>query len=624
MSKSILKASKPTNNQNGSWFSKLNNDTSLFNFRNKDQENSNDIINELSPKELRRVRFPVKTDLVTEYILIKEQDTLEKVVIEPVNVQTSLQLLSLYELICKNKQEPTIDSFVSTLIMQPQATSLSRLDLTNQHITKQSMSPLADIMSIDFGIRELILCNSGLEDDAVKILMHSLLENDKITYLNLSNNPKLTAIGYKYISVYAKESRQLSTLDLSLNTLDKKATQYLFAAITTSSMSRLILNGCMIRTTAQLQILASGVKKSRLQHLTLHQNRMNHQGALSIGVMLRDYDNTGGSLEHLELDGNEIGTGIQYIAQALKRNQNLRTLSLRQCKLDAKGCNLIGEALKYNQHLEKLDLGNNPSICTQSLDGIASIKQALLVNRSLKDLCLSDTGLTTEAVIAIAESLAENKSLSRLDLSKNPLIDIAGMMAIAVSIRLNHNITFIDINISTNDEEMIQIHHDMLAICTRNAQQTKKATVTTENEPKNNLVSTTQATARLTLQERLEAVTKGKVDDDSNLIQEALEILEEMAKSDVDEDMLTKCKELQVAVCQRIPNVSEPSQLELLLGINDKLTTSIENHYQDIPSTPIPEANLKKLHEIEAEEGAAFLNAKRQETPSAEELSEKQ
>lgn len=188
---------------------------------------------------------------------------------------------------------------------------------------------------------------------------------------------------------------------------------------------------------------------------------------------------------------------------------------------------------------------------------------------------------------------------------------------------------------------MIQIHHDMLAICTRNAQQTKKATVTTENEPKNNLVSTTQATARLTLQERLEAVTKGKVDDDSNLIQEALEILEEMAKSDVDEDMLTKCKELQVAVCQRIPNVSEPSQLgtrlllyffnlislfcvELLLGINDKLTTSIENHYQDIPSTPIPEANLKKLHEIEAEEGAAFLNAKRQETPSAEELSEKQ
>jgi hypothetical protein len=54
------------------------------------------------------------------------------------------------------------------------------------------------------------------------------------------------------------------------------------------------------------------------------------------------------------------------------------------------------------------------------------------------------------------------------------------------------------------------------------------------------------------------------------------------------------------------------------------LTTSIENHYQDIPSTPIPGTNLKKLHEIEAEEGAAFLNAKRQETPNTEESSEKQ
>lgn len=78
-----------------------------------------------------------------------------------------------------------------------------------------------------------------------------------------------------------------------------------------------------------------------------------------------------------------------------------------------------------------------------------------MVNHSLKDLCLTDTGLTTEAVIAIAESLAENKSLGRLDLSKNPLIDIAGMMAIAVSIRLNHSITFIDINITVTIQNII-------------------------------------------------------------------------------------------------------------------------------------------------------------------------
>jgi hypothetical protein len=47
----------------------------------------------------------------------------------------------------------------------------------------------------------------------------------------------------------------------------------------------------------------------------------------------------------------------------------------------------------------------------------------------------------------LAESLPENNSLVRLDLSRNPLIQIAGLMAISVSIRMNSNITFIDINI---------------------------------------------------------------------------------------------------------------------------------------------------------------------------------
>lgn len=65
----------------------------------------------------------------------------------------------------------------------------------------------------------------------------------------------------------------------------------------------------------------------------------------------------------------------------------------------------------------------------------------------MKDLRLTDTGIGTEAAIALAECLPENNSLVRLDLSRNPQIEIAGLMAISVSIRMNHTITFIDINI---------------------------------------------------------------------------------------------------------------------------------------------------------------------------------
>lgn len=55
--------------------------------------------------------------------------------------------------------------------------------------------------------------------------------------------------------------------------------------------------------------------------------------------------------------------------------------------------------------------------------------------------------VTNIAAIALAECLPENSSLVRLDLSRNPQIQIAGLMAISVSIRMNNNITFIDINI---------------------------------------------------------------------------------------------------------------------------------------------------------------------------------
>lgn len=59
--------------------------------------------------------------------------------------------------------------------MQPQATFLTRLDLSGQHITKQSISPLTDIMSIEFGIKELYLTNCGLEDDVTLLMLEGMV-----------------------------------------------------------------------------------------------------------------------------------------------------------------------------------------------------------------------------------------------------------------------------------------------------------------------------------------------------------------------------------------------------------------------------------------------------------------
>lgn len=91
--------------------------------------------------------------------------------------------------------------------------------------------------------------------------------------------------------------------------------------------------------------------------------------------MLRDYDNRDTAfkgIERLFLDNNDLSQGgIQYIAQALRRNQSLRYLSMCECKIDAKDCILLGEALKYNQYLERFDIGYNP-LMTPNMDGVSS------------------------------------------------------------------------------------------------------------------------------------------------------------------------------------------------------------------------------------------------------------
>lgn len=63
--------------------------------------------------------------------------------------------------------------------------------------------------------------------------------------------------------------------------------------------------------------------------------------------MLRDYDDQDSDkgLEELDVTSNDIRAGIQYIAQALRRNKSLQKISLCDCKIDSKGCALIGEAM---------------------------------------------------------------------------------------------------------------------------------------------------------------------------------------------------------------------------------------------------------------------------------------
>lgn len=176
-----------------------------------------------------------------------------------------------------------------------------------------------------------------------------------------------------------------------------------------------------------------------------------------------------GHLQTLDLKGNEIRGGVNYIAQVLKRNRTLKVLNLSDNRIDHMGLAVLAESLKYNSTLETLDLSQNPC-CGPALDGVLALRDAVTVNKSLKRLLLSGTHLVTDGAIILAEYLPEAQSLLHVDLADNPGISEAGIMALGVAIRSNQTIRCLDLTAPPNKPDFANLCQPILQACIRNTE----------------------------------------------------------------------------------------------------------------------------------------------------------
>lgn len=87
----------------------------------------------------------------------------------------------------------------------------------------------------------------------------------------------------------------------------------------------------------------------------------------------------------------------------------------------------------------------------------------------MKRLFLSDTGLTAEGAISIAECLPDASSLLHLDLTANP-IDLAGAIALSSGLKSNGNIRCLDVTIIPSDTDMADASQSILQTCIHNTE----------------------------------------------------------------------------------------------------------------------------------------------------------
>ncbi|KIK63448.1 hypothetical protein GYMLUDRAFT_57653 [Collybiopsis luxurians FD-317 M1] len=205
------------------------------------------------------------------------------------------------------------------------------LDLTGVSLTPIQAEILADVLSIEWGLRTLVLCESNLDPIVLKPILHALLLNNTLIYLSVASNAGLAAktlagkgmyglslgsglkgpgsvitgggaTGWVVLEAYLARSN-LKVLDLSKNVLDKKA------------MEGVVRGALGMQEGATSS--TSHPPPSELQDSNLKSSP---------------------TLISLTLDSATLKSGaLDVLARAVRSSSSLRTLSLRNCRIGSMG-----------------------------------------------------------------------------------------------------------------------------------------------------------------------------------------------------------------------------------------------------------------------------------------------
>lgn len=87
---------------------------------------------------------------------------------------------------------------------------------------------------------------------------------------------------------------------------------------------------------------------------------------------------------------------------------------------------------------------------------------------------LNATAFESTGAIALAEYLPDMQSIIHLDLTDNPDLSIAGVMALAASVKHNRTIRCLDLSIPPNNAEFARLSQDILQSCVRNTERAQE------------------------------------------------------------------------------------------------------------------------------------------------------
>jgi hypothetical protein len=136
------------------------------------------------------------------------------------------------------------------------------------------------------------------------------------------------------------------------------------------------------------------------------------------------------------------------LSETIASLHETQSVYLRNANLDAEGAVALADALAENTSMTKLNLIGNKF----GANGASALADALKVNTALTTIDLECNGIGDDGASALADALKVNASVTEIDLSCNG-IDDEGASALADAVQVNTTVTCIDLNFSIIGDE---------------------------------------------------------------------------------------------------------------------------------------------------------------------------
>lgn len=181
----------------------------------------------------------------------------------------------------------------------------------------------------------------------------------------------------------------------------------------TDTIATLILSGNLIDDDLLRMLMTGLIKNNTITHLDMSHNKITNHGARLLSKLLGENS----VITTMDLSDNHIHSeGGRYFARGLRENDSLLQLNLRLNRLADEGCNLLLEGLRDNVSLTDLNIGSNGAGAQSAQCLMAIIRDP---DHTLSSLDVSGNQLTSEHFEQLRLSIANNRTLTSLDLRNN-------------------------------------------------------------------------------------------------------------------------------------------------------------------------------------------------------------